>query len=74
MNLHYMLVHLLAISNLVSAEGALEDSTSPGYKAFEHIPRWFAVRVALAEDVTQAVQRGGTVTILYVIRSWRRGR
>ena len=69
MNLHYMLVDLLAIPDSIRAESTFERITPPGYKAFEHIARWFAVRILVAEDVTQAVQRGGTVTLLYVVRS-----
>lgn len=69
--LHYVLVDLLAISDLVWAKCTSEGSTSPGYKPFEYMARRLSVRIVMAEDVTQTVQRGGTATILYVIRRRR---
>ena len=64
MKLHDVLIHLFSISDPIRADCALEHGTTPGYKAFEQSARWFAVRIMLAEDVTQVVERGGTVAIL----------
>lgn len=55
MNLHDVLIYLFSISDPILAECALEYVNSPGYKTFEQSARWFAVRIMLAEDVTQVV-------------------
>jgi len=73
MNLHDVLVQLLTISDLIRAECALLHIISQRYKVCEHTARWFAIRIVLAEDVSQYVQGGGTATILYVTQRWRWG-
>ena len=70
MGLHYVLIDLLAILNLVRADGTIVDTTSFGYEVLEQGARWLAVRIALAEDAPQGIQRRGAIAIWYVVRVW----
>jgi len=74
MDLHDVLVHLLAIRELLRANCTVVHLISPSNEMFEQWTRWLAVRIALAEDAAQLTQsRGTTVVIQYVTRSGSRG-
>jgi hypothetical protein len=56
MSFHDVLVHLLAVFELLRAKHAVVHIISPGYEMFERVPGRLVVRIALTQEPTQAVQ------------------